>query len=335
MDSRQALDGRATGIMTVLCLIWGLQQVVLKAAAADIAPLLQMAIRSGVAAFLVWLLMRWRGERIALSDGSWRPGVAVGTLFALEFLLVGEGLRFTSASHSVVLLYTAPIFVALGLHWKLPAERLSVVQWLGIGMAFVGIVVTFFGRGASPDGGAAAAMLWGDLLALLGGVAWAATTIVVRVSRLASAPATVTLLYQLLGGFVLLLPAAVLLGQGSFTPTPLAWGSLAFQSFVVSFASYLGWFWLLKRYLASRLGVFSFLTPLFGMLFGVWLLDEPLEPNFVAGTVLVLGGVALVSGYGWIKQALVAARSGGAARRSDTEGAKPAPPAAAARSQAD
>ena len=59
---------------------------------------------------------------------------------------------------------------------------------------------------------------------------------------------------------------------------------------------------LLKRYLASRLGVFSFLTPLFGMLFGVWLLAEPLEASFVAGTVLVLAGVAVVSGYGWWRQ---------------------------------
>ena len=306
MDQRSALDGRATGIMTVLCLIWGLQQVVLKAAAPDITPLLQIALRSGVAAVLVGLLMFWRGERMDFTDGSWRPGLLVGGLFGLEFLLVGEGLRFTSASHMVVLLYTAPIFVALGLHWKLPAERLGALQWIGILMAFAGITVAFFGRSQPAPGGALASVLWGDLLALLAGVAWGATTVVVRLSSLARAPATQTLLYQLVGGFVLLMLAAITLGQTGFRPTPLAWGSLIFQSLVVSFASYLVWFWLLKHYLASRLGVFSFLTPLFGMVFGVWLLDEPLEPSFIAGTVLVLGGVALVSGYGWLRQRLQA-----------------------------
>ena len=59
--------------------------------------------------------------------------------------------------------------------------------------------------------------------------------------------------------------------------------------------------WLLRRYLASRIGVFSFLTPLFGVAFGVLLLDEPLEPGFLAGAILVCTGILLVSGYGWIK----------------------------------
>lgn len=311
MDPRSALDGRATGIMTVLCLIWGLQQVVLKAAAPDITPLLQIALRSGVAALLVGLLMLWRHERFNLADGTWRPGLLVGGLFGLEFLLVGEGLRFTSASHMVVLLYTAPIFVALGLHWKLPAERLSPVQWLGIAMAFAGIAVAFFGREQPAPGGEALSVLWGDLLALLAGAAWGATTVVVRLSSLSRAPATQTLLYQLAVGFVVLMLAAIILDQTSFKPTPLAWGSLIFQSLIVSFASYLVWFWLLKHYLASRLGVFSFLTPLFGMVFGVWLLNEPLEPGFIAGTALVLSGVALVSGYGWLKQRLLAAKEQG------------------------
>lgn len=302
MDTRQALDGRAMGLMTLLCLIWGLQQVVLKAAAVDITPLLQICIRTGVAAVLVGLLMATRGERLDWRDGTWRPGLLVGTLFALEFLLVGEGLRFTTASHMVVFLYTAPIFVALGLHWKLPAERLAALQWLGVALAFGGIAITFLGRGPATQ--ELADILWGDFLALLAGVAWGATTVAVRLSSLAQQPATRTLLYQLAVGFVLLLLAAVALGQTGFKPTPLAWGSLLFQSLVVSFASYLAWFWLLRHYLASRLGVFSFMTPLFGVGFGVWLLGEPLEPGFLVGALMVMAGIVLVSGYGWFKAML-------------------------------
>lgn len=303
MDSRRAPDTRAIGLMVVLCMIWGMQQVVLKAAAGDVSPLLQIALRSGIAVALLGLLMRWRGEGLDLA-GQWRPGLLVGGLFALEFLLVGEGLRFTTAAHMVVFLYTAPIFVALGLHWKLPAERLAAGQWLGVGLAFGGIALTFLGREPSTPGGAAAEMLWGDALALLAGLAWAATTVAVRLSRLAQAPATQTLFYQLAGGFLLLLPTALLLGQGGFRPTPLAWGSLLFQGLVVSFASYLAWYWLLRHYLAAQLGVFAFMAPLFGVAFGVWLLDEPLEPGFLAGALLVCAGLVLVSGQGWLKAAL-------------------------------
>ncbi len=289
--------------MLVLCMIWGLQQSVLKLAASDIAPIMQIALRSGIAAVLVALLMFWRKERISLSDGVWRPGLLAGLFFALEFLFVGEGLRHTTASHTAVFLYTAPIFVALGLHLKLPAERLNRLQWLGIVLAFAGIVVTFFGRSqqvVATQG--LQTMLWGDILALLGGMAWAATTIVIRCSSLARASASQTLLYQLVAAFVLLLLAAFGLGQTTVKATPLVWGSLLFQSLVVSFASFLVWFWLLRQYLASRLGVFSFMTPLFGVAFGVWLLNETLEPSFLLGAILVLGGVILVSSHGWLQQ---------------------------------
>lgn len=304
MDSRKALDSRAIGLMLVLCLVWGLQQVVLKATAADIAPILQIALRSGVAALLVGLLMAARGERMRVSDGTWRPGVVVGLLFGLEFLLVGEGLRHTSASHLVVFLYTAPIFAALGLHWKLPAERLGGVQWLGIALAFGGIALAFLGR-SQPQATVPGNPLWGDFLALLGGMAWGATTMVVRCSSLAKAPATQTLLYQLVGAFVLLLGAALLTGQARFNPAPQVWASLVFHSLVVSFASFLVWFWLLRHYLASQLGVFSFMTPLFGIVFGGWLLGEPMELSFLAGAVPVLAGVVLVSGGGaWLTQRL-------------------------------
>ncbi|WP_137896548.1 DMT family transporter [Ramlibacter sp. 2FC] len=301
MDNRQALDAKAIGLMLMLCLIWALQQIVLKATAADISPVLQIALRSGVGAALVGLLMWRRGERLALADGPWRPGLAAGALFALEFLLVGEGLRHTSAAHMVVFLYTAPIFAALGLQWKLPAERLAPLQWLGILLAFAGIAIAFLLReqGTGEDW---ARILRGDFLGLLGGVAWGATTVVIRTTRLSGLPASQTLLYQLVGAFVLMLPAAWLMGHTTFHPTPAVWASLAFQSVIVSFMSFLVWFWLMRHYLASRLGVFSFMTPLFGVLLGAWLLREPIEPSFISGALLVLAGVVLVSGHGWLSQ---------------------------------
>ena len=300
MDPRQPLDARAAALMLMLCLIWSLQQILLKATADAIAPTLQIALRSGAGAVLVWLFMRWRGMRVHWGDGNWRAGMLVGLLFAFEYLLVGESLNHTSAAHVVVFLYSAPAFAALGLHFKLPSERLAPLQWMGIALAFAGIGRSFLG-GPQPARGTAAATLAGDLMALGAGAAWGATTVVIRSTRLAALPAAQTLLYQLVAAFVVLTLAALLLGQTRFEPTPQAWAALAFQAVVVSFASFLVWFWLLTRYLASRLGVFSFMTPIFGVVFGAWLLSEPIEPNFLAGALMVLAGVLLVSGYGWLK----------------------------------
>lgn len=304
MDTRKSLDRTAVGLMLMLCLIWALQQIVLKHTAADITPMFQIALRSGVAAALLALLMRSRGERMSFTDGTAWPGVIAGTLFALEFCLVGEGLRHTSAAHMVVFLYTAPIFAALGLHFYLPTERLAPLQWLGIALAFSGLAIAFFGRQqtAAPAPGN---ILWGDFLGLMAGAFWGATTVVIRTTRLSQAPASQTLMYQLLGGFGLLSLFSLVTDQAHFNPTPTVWASLAFHSIVVAFVSFLLWFWLLRQYMASRLGVFSFLTPLFGILLGAWLLDERVEPSFLMGSIPVLLGIVLVSGHGWISNALV------------------------------
>jgi drug/metabolite transporter (DMT)-like permease len=285
------LDARAGGLMLVLCFVWGLQQVSLKAIADQVSPMLMVALRSGIALALLVALMRWRGE--VAPRRRWRAGALAGALFGLEFLLVAEALRLTQASHVVIFLYTAPLFAALGLHARLPAERLGGRQWLGIGLAFGGIALAFLG-GIDSSASEAWALL-GDLLALTAGMAWGATTVTLRCSSLAGAPATETLLYQLLGAVLLLLPGAWWTGQWRFEPSAAAWAHLGFQSLVVSFASFLTWCWLLRRYLASRLGAFAFLTPVLGVLLGVWLLGEALSPSFVAGSLLVLAGIALVS----------------------------------------
>ena len=301
MSSRQALDSKASGIMFGLCILWGLQQVVLKLAAPDISAVMQIALRSGLSALMVYPMIKLAKGTSLWGRDYLAAGILVGLLFAAEFFLVAQALRFTSAAHTVVLLYTAPIFVALGLHWKLPSERLSLIQWLGIACAFFGIVIAFLFRPASSQAAASSA-LWGDVLALLAGVLWAATTIAVRLTKLAEAPATQTLFYQLFIAFLVLLPVAFFMGQATIHWSVLSLTSLLFHTVVVSFASYLIWFWLLKKYLASQLGVFSFLTPIFGMCFGVVLLNEQLELNFLVGTCFVLMGVMVVSLHHKIKQ---------------------------------
>ena len=290
MDERKPLDTLATSLMLVLCVVWSLQQIALKAVGDNVAPMLQIALRSGVAFCLVGALMVWRKERFDWR--AWRPGVVVGALFALEYLFVAEALRFTSAGHTIVFLYTSPIFAAIGLHLKLPAERLSVTQWGGVTLAFGGVAYAFLGGSGHTS---TEVSLWGDLLALLGGAAWGVTTVVVRTTRLSVTAPTQLVLYQLGSAFLLLLLVAVLMGQTYFTPTPLVWASLAYQILLMSFASLLAWFWLLRHYLASRLGVFTFLTPVLGVVLGAVLLGEPLEAQFVVGALLVLLGLATVS----------------------------------------
>jgi drug/metabolite transporter (DMT)-like permease len=311
-STRRDLDGFAVVTMVVLCAIWGAQQVAIKLAAPDVVPIMQVGLRSGLSALLVLLLTALRGERLPVRDGTLRPGLLAGLLFAAEFIFVAEGLRRTTASHMAVLLYTSPIFTAVGLHWRVRGERLRRMQWLGILLAFAGVAVAF--AGGWLHGGVAPEMLAGDALGVLAGAAWAATTVVVRGSALSDAPPAKTLLYQLSVAAFVLVACAALSGQATqVSLTPVAWASLLFQGIVVSFASYLTWFWLLRRYPASQVSVFSFLTPLFGVTFGVLVLGERVDVTFGVGAALVLLGITLVSTPGLRRQAQRAGVPGAAA----------------------
>jgi len=295
MFQRKALDTLAVATMLVLCVLWGLQQVAVKLALPSMGPVMQIGLRSLAAAVLVLALIVWKGERLSVRDRFFLPGIGAGVLFALEFLFVAVGLQYTTASHMSVFLYTAPIFTVLGLHWLIPGERLGRLQWAGAVAAFAGIAVAFSNGFASPSRDWAA-MLVGDALGVLGGLFWAATTLLIRRSALSEAPPAITLFYQLASCGVILVAIACAMGQGSgVTMTPMVWGSLFFQAVIVAFLSYLVWFWMLRKYLASRLSVFSFLTPLFGVGFGVLLLGDPLDPRFVAGALLVMLGVVMVN----------------------------------------
>jgi len=64
---------------------------------------------------------------------------------------------------------------------------------------------------------------------------------------------------------------------------------------IVAFISYLAWFWLLTRFLAGRLLVFSFLTPLFGVWFGMTLMGDQPSLHFFIAAAMVVGGIVLVN----------------------------------------
>jgi len=285
---RKPLDVTAYSMMVLLTALWGFQQVTIKVIAGDVSLIAQAAIRSIVATALVLAWARLRGIPLFERDGTLKAGLLAGFLFAVEFVFIYGGLAYTNASRMVVFIYLTPVLTALGLHFVVPSERLHPGQWLGVLVAFGGVALAFFNSGQNT--------LLGDLCGVAAAFLWSATTVLIRATRLAQASATKTLFYQL-GVSAALLPVfSFLLKEPGITSlTPMALASLAYQGVLVAFASYLAWFWLLGRYLAARLSVFSFLAPMFGVVFGVWLLGEPLSPQFAVAAGLVALGIVLVN----------------------------------------
>jgi drug/metabolite transporter (DMT)-like permease len=290
-QERRALDATAIAVMLLLTMLWGFNQVTIKWIAADVSFVAQAAIRSIVASVLLLVWARLKKQPLFSRDGTLLAGIAAGVLFAFEFVFIYGGLAHTNASRMSVFVYLAPPLTALGLHFWVAGERLGLRQWLGVGLAFGGLVLAF------AEGFSSGQNTWlGDLCGLVAAILWAATTVLIRATSLARVSAAKTLFYQLAVSALVLPMASWLMGETGITGiNGLVLASLAYQAVIVAFASYLAWFWLLTRYLAARLSVLSFLTPLFGMLSGVVFLSEPLSAHFALAALLIAAGIALVN----------------------------------------
>lgn len=278
--------------MVTLCAIWGLAQVSIKIGAEGISPLWQAAMRSAGAAVVIAAWMAWRHIPLRPAAGTVGWGVLIGLAFALEFVFLFIGLTLTTASRGSVLLYTAPFFVAIGMHAS-AGQRLSGARWAGLALAFVGVAVALIER---APGGAARGDWRGDLMCVAAAACWAATTLMIKASPLRDERPERTLLFQLVVSAPLLLAAGVLLGErGIFAPSPVVWAAIAWQVLVVASFSYLAWFVMVQRHSAQTVSVYTFLTPLFGVAFGALLLGESITPSLTVAAALIAAGIWLVN----------------------------------------
>jgi drug/metabolite transporter (DMT)-like permease len=292
MNRKDHLDPLATSVLMACCISWGLNQVAIKVSIAGISPVFGAGLRSLVAGALLFLWCLAREERLFHRDGTGRHGLLIGLMFAAEFVFLYWGLAFTTASRSVIFLYSAPFWVALGAHYLIPGERLTRLRLLGLALAFAGLALAFAHGLSLPT----RRELIGDFFELVAGLLWGATTVVIKMrSDLRITPER-TLFYQLAVSGVVLVAMGWLVGErGISQPTPLVLGAFAYQAVVVAFVSYLTWFWLLAHYPASGLASFSFWTPLFGVMAGALLLGEPFTGLLGAAVALVALGIYLVN----------------------------------------
>ena len=98
------LDALAISLLLCCCLLWGFQQVLIKATLAEVAPMFQASLRLVGATSLLWLWCLWRGISLFGQDGSLKAGLLVGMLFGAEFACIYLGLQYTSASRLTVFL---------------------------------------------------------------------------------------------------------------------------------------------------------------------------------------------------------------------------------------
>jgi drug/metabolite transporter (DMT)-like permease len=290
--SRDYLDLKAVVTIIVLTLLWGFNYTAIKYSNEGISPVFASALRSFIACLCGVLYCLYKGQKLFHTDIMLFHGFVVGLLFGLEFACIYFGLLYTDAARSVVFVYLSPFVVAVGAHFFLKGDRLTLLKSFGLVLAFLGIVIVFQGRprAAKPT------MFIGDILQIGAAFLWGATTLYIKRYMAEKIHPINTFLYQLFFSIPILLVVSLILEPQWISRINLTVGaSLFYQSIIIAFISYFIWFWLIHHYSVSRLSAFTFFTPVFGVLFGIFFVGEELTLSLMVGLPLVCLGILFVN----------------------------------------
>lgn len=292
MSTRKtSIDLFGAVLLVGFALLMGLNQVMVKIVNTGIAPVFQVALRSLCAFFPVLVFALVMRRKLSLSDGSLWPGILSGLFFAFEFVLMFSALEYTTVTRAALFFYCMPFWVAVGAHFLIPGERLTIVRLAGLLLAVAGVALAL-SHSNTPGGDQA---LIGDIMCLLGSVFWAGIALLARTTKLSRASPEMQLLYQLAVSAVVLMLLAPFFGNPIRDVTPLIIFLFAVQVLLVVCVGFLTWFWVLSIYPASDMASFTFLTPLFGMTMGWLILSEPVTWNLLVAMIMVAVGIVLVN----------------------------------------
>lgn len=227
------------------------------------------------------------GIRPATSGRAMALAAAAGGLLALHFGSWMTSLLFTSVANSVLLVNTAPIFVAL-LSWISGRDRPTSRTWAAVVLATAGAAVITSG------GPSDATSLIGNLLAVGGALAMAGYLLLAREAQrvLAYLP-YVAVAY---GTAAVVLWAAVLIsGTQWHSFPPQTWAVLAAMAVVSQLVGHGGYNWSLRHLQAAFVSIALTGEPVLASLLAWWLLDEPIGARTALGGVLVLSGIVVAA----------------------------------------
>ncbi|MGB7261343.1 MAG: DMT family transporter [Albidovulum sp.] len=291
METKDRIDAFGAVSLTCFAAFLAFNQVVIKFVNAGIQPVFFAGLRSGVALICLWVWLVWRGRSPKLDRRMMVPGIAIGLVFSAEFLCLFLALDLTTVTRSAIILYSMPVWMAIGAHFFMPGDRITWVKAAGLLLAFGGVILAIGHR--SEDAGQAG--LLGDFFALIAAICWAALALIARGTRFREVRPEMQLYWQVLVSAPVLILAAPLFGPLIRDLQPIHVAGVLFQGAVVVAAGFMFWLWILSIYPASGVTSFSFLTPIFGVAFGWALLGEEVGLPLIIAVVLVAVGILLIN----------------------------------------
>lgn len=297
MTRRDRIDVAGALALGGLAFLFATNQIAISVAVDGFAPAFAAALRSVIAAGVVALWLLARGRPLGLGRRDAGRGLALGAAFAAEFLCLFHALDLTTVPRATIMLYSMPVWLAIGAHLFLPGERITPTRAAGLGLAFAGMALALV-AGSEAGAGDAKGDLRGDLLAVCAALGWAGLTLLARQAGARGMGAEAQLLWMLIGSAPIMAGAAALEGAALRAPDLGSILALLHQSVIVAAIGFLMWFRLLARYPASSVAAAGLLTPVLAIALGWAVLGDPVGPELLGAGALVIGGLVLVNRTG-------------------------------------
>ena len=278
------------GAFVVCCLIWGTTWLAIRVGLEGVPPFTGVSLRFGLAAVIVLGIAVARRVPLGRSARERWLWLTNGTLsFAGSYGIVYWAEQWVPSGLTAVLFATYPLFVAVLAHLVVPGERVAALELAGILVGFAGVGVIFsedlrllVGEGVPF---AAAVMLASPFVSALSSVAikrWGAGI----------HPLSLTGVPMAIGSALTGLVALATERDATFVWDSRSIGALLYLTLLGSVVTFTLYYWLLQRMPVKRLALIAYVIPVEAVLLGT-LLDEPFSPRILAGSALVVGGVAL------------------------------------------
>jgi len=282
---------RDLGALLLLSALWGASFIYIRVAVPALGPFVLVELRVGLAAVALALCAALVG-RLPKLRGRWRQFALLGAVnVAIPFSLISAAEINLTASLAAILNSTTVMFTAVvAAVWM--GDALTARKLVGVALGIVGVTVLV---GWDPI-----AMNWAVALSvgamLAASLAYALGSVYAK-RTFADSPPLAIASGQLAAAAMLMLPLAAVSApeQSPSTIVVLSVLGLALPSTAVAYMLY---FRLIANVGPTSTSTVTLLVPLFGLLFGVVLLDEPVGVGTLAGLVLILSSVTLITGLG-------------------------------------
>jgi drug/metabolite transporter (DMT)-like permease len=270
--------------------IWGGSAAATKIALTATTPLLLAAFRNALTLMVLFVWNKTKGMSLKPKRDELAALFLTGLMSASAMGLLIEGLKLTTASRAVIFMHTSPFFVAGFAHFFLFNDRITVQKFLGLALAFSGIVILFAGKGGQASGSMVGDLLVISSAMILGGKLVWHKNLVMRIN-----PAKLVFWASLIS--VILFSLSSFLFEenrlGALSAPPIL--TILYLGLVIGGYCFLCQATMLKYFSPNLVASFSFLVPLTGVTYGILLLREPLTQGLVMGAVLVTAGILVIN----------------------------------------